>query len=153
MREAVSFKIGVSASYWNKVPRYLISICDAAGACIATTDELEATETTTYTTIEFDKEPGNYELRIELLNKSPKDTVVSMGNIVNDMLLNVDSIEYDGIELEHLVSTASIYRLKSPQVYNNQTITELAKCVNLGWNGYYSLPFTSPVHEWLLENL
>ena len=68
------------------------------------------------------------------------------------MLLNIDDITIDDISLGNLLWSAE-YLLDTPQTYNGQTITKLDSCVNLGWNGSYSLKFTSPFYLWLLENM
>ena len=68
------------------------------------------------------------------------------------MLLNIDGITIDDISLGQLLWNAE-YILDKPQQYNSKEITELANCVNLGWNGTYVFKFTSPFYIWLLEKL
>ena len=95
------------------------------------------------------------------LNKTVYDTKLDAnGNIVKDLLLNIDSIEIDEIDIGSLKWTASNYTPMYPESYTQHVLrtgqeieTELKNCVNLGWNGTWSLPFTSPVYIWLLENI
>ena len=81
-----------------------------------------------------------------------KRQVIENGEVIKDMLLNIDDITIDDISLGNLLWTAE-YKLDKPQQYNNQTIDHLDSCVNLGWNGTYILNFTSPFYIWLLEKL
>ena len=121
------------------------------------TEEREITAAsgvTEYVEFTADIPDGEYELRVYLCNKSDSDVVKAAdGSIAQDMLLNVDSIEVDDIDFGTLRHTASVVKPRVPQQYNGETITELKNCVNLGWNGAYTLPFTVPFHYWLLENL
>jgi hypothetical protein len=155
--EELNFHIGLSGTYWNKVPRYLISIQAADGSNAGgIPKELTITKEsghTEYVDFIVDLPDGDYELRIHLCNKEDSDVVQENGSIIKDMLLNIDSIEVDDIDLGTLRYELSNYKLKVPQEYNGETITELKNCVNLGWNGAYTLPFTVPFHYWLLENL
>jgi len=68
------------------------------------------------------------------------------------MLLNIDDITIDDISLGNLLWSAE-YILDEPQEYNGKIIDHLDHCVNLGWNGAYTLKFTSPFYVWLLEKL
>lgn len=156
--EELEFRIGLSGTYWNKVPRYLISIQAADGSNAGgIPTELKITKgsgTVEYAEFVADLPDGDYTLQIALVNKDDSDVVQGDNNtIAKDMLLNIESIEVDGIDLGMLRYTASTYYPDEPKQYNGETITELKKCVNLGWNGTYQLPFTVPFHYWLLENL
>ena len=113
----------------------------------------------TSTVYEFYKEieEGVHCLKIELLNKKnihvKKD---NLGNIIEDFLLNIHSIEIDEINLGSIVWTHSNYHPIYPDNYldveqkNKKTVTN---CVNLGWNGTWELEFSSPYYMWLLENI
>ena len=69
------------------------------------------------------------------------------------MLLNIESISIDDIDIGTLRHTESTFYPDSPKEYKGETITELKECVNVGWNGTYSLPLSIPFHYWLLEKL
>jgi hypothetical protein len=84
----------------------------------------------------------------------------SDGNIIQDLLLNIDTIEIDQIELGPLKWSLSEYYPEYPERYKSdvfrkgETLPEsVNNCVNLGWNGTWKLPFTSPFYIWLLENI
>ena len=156
--EEFTFRIGLSGTYWNRKPEFLVTIQRADGSVVAgmtepasITLESGAVE---YVAVSADLPDGDYELCIALCNKQNTDVVKAAdGSLAKDMLLNIESIEIDGIDLGTLCRSASIYKLKNAQQYNGETITELKNCVNLGWNGSYTLAFTAPIHYWLLENL
>ena len=67
--------------------------------------------------------------------------------ILQDMLLNIESLEIDDIELGTIKWTASKF------VGDDPARPVLEACVNLGWNGSYMLEFKTPYYLWLLENM
>jgi hypothetical protein len=95
---------------------------------------------------------GPHTLKIRLENKTNADTVIKDGEVVNDLILNIDDIIIDDISLGNLLWSAE-YILDKKQQYKGQEIDHLDGCVNLGWNGTYVLKFTSPFYIWLLEKL
>lgn len=156
--EKLHFKIGLSRSSTKKPPEFKISVNKTIfvnGRVTASANETEF--------FEFDAEvpEGVCALEIELLNKTTQDTVVgSDGKIVDDLLLNIDSIEIEDINLGNLLWTASEYTPIYPHSYKQKMADsgqELPKsvnnCINLGWNGTWALPFSSPFYIWLLEHL
>jgi hypothetical protein len=155
-KENLHFRIGLSGT-GEKLPEFKISIGDKE--YIHST--LVANNTVEY--FEFDAEvnEGAHSLDITFINKTISDTTVdSDGNIVKDFLLNIESIEIDDIDIGNLKWTASVYTPLYPESYKQHVLssgqeieTELKNCVNLGWNGTWSLPFTSPFYIWLLENI
>jgi hypothetical protein len=147
-KETVHFKLGIGATYWKKVPQYSILLNDNVikeNASIDTpSDEFEY--------VEFDAdlvEDETYVLKIRLENKDNSDTVENEDKtaILQDMLLNIHSLEIEEIDLGELIRTHTVF------VADDPARPELKNCVNLGWNGTWSLPFTSPFYIWLLENL
>jgi hypothetical protein len=157
-KETLHFKIGLSGSSAKKQPKFKISVNNTEFVYTQLTSDVNVTEY-----FEFDAEiaEGECALVIELVNKLMYDTVLDAnGNIVEDLLLNIDSIEIDEIDIGSLLWTASDYipnypekhKLKAAQA--GQELPESVKnCVNLGWNGTWTLPFASPFYIWLLENI
>jgi hypothetical protein len=94
-------------------------------------------------------EDQEHELRICLTNKTSQDTLENSDKtaILKDMLLNIESIAIDDIDIGHLIWTASEFLPQNP------SRPVLQQCVNLGWNGAYTLRFSSPFYLWLLERL
>ena len=140
--ETISFKIGLSGTFFNNVPAYSIlldGVKHASGKVSAETEIVEFTAD-----IEEDQD---HLLEIRLENKTSRDTVTEGDKIVKDTLLNIDSIVMDDIELGELKWSMSEFVGDDP----NRPI--LQRCVNLGWNGSYRLKFTSPFYIWLLESL
>jgi len=144
--ESLHFKIGLSGTYWDKHPVYSILIDD----CLQETREIEVPDGEVFF-VEFDANiaEGLHNLKIRLENKNNFDTVQNEDktSIINDMLLNIKSIEIDEIDLGQLIWTASSF------VSDDPDRPELKNCVNLGWNGTWTLPFNSPFYIWLLENI
>jgi hypothetical protein len=144
--EKLHFKIGVGGTYWKKVPVYSILVNDKL---------IQTTEITSSSgevdIVEFDAEliEGPCTLKIRLENKDWTDTIQNTDKteILQDMLLNIKTVEIDEIDLGNLVFT------KSEFVGDDADRPVLDKCVDLGWNGTWTLPFESPFYIWLLENI
>ena len=144
--ESLHFKIGLSGTYWDKVPKYTILVND-----------------TEYGEGYISEQPGNVQffefnadipegpvvLKIRLENKTNFDTVESEDktSLLKDMLLNICSVEIDKINLGSLMWTHSKF------VADDPNRPELKNCVNLGWNGTWELEFHSPFYIWVLENI
>ena len=150
--ETLHFKIGLSGTFHSKRPAYSVSISGknyVSGSVEAASDEMFY--------VEFDAEfveDQEYVLEIRLGNKESSDTIQDDdGNIVNDLLLNIKSIEIDDIDIGALIWSKSTFYPDKPQKFNGAVIQELTNCVNLGWNGTYTIKFTSPLYIWLLENI
>ena len=140
--ETLSFRIGLTGTYWNKKPQYTVLLNGAEygkGKCDESLSYVEFT-----IDLEEDKE---HTLEIRLENKINADTITEGNEIVKDMLLNIDSIEIDEIEIGEIKWSLSEF------VADDTKRETLKRCVNLGWNGSYRLKFTSPFYLWLLENM
>jgi hypothetical protein len=151
-KEQLHFKVGLSGTSSIKQPEFRIMLNDHEVLHTSLSNPNNETEF-----FEFDTEvaEGSNSLIIELLNKNSTDTVRDQtGNIVSDMLLNIDMIEIDDIDIGTLKWTLSDYRPVYPAEYvAGQKLEESVRnCVNLGWNGRWILPFQSPFYIWLLEN-
>ncbi len=157
-KENLHFKIGLSRSSTKKSPAFKIFVNDIN--FISATISKSANEVEYF---EFDAElqEGDCQLIVEFTNKTSFDTIQdSAGNIIDDLLLNIESVEIEEIDFEHLLWTASNYRPVYPETYQ-KFIQESGKelpdvvpnCVNLGWNGKWTLSFQSPFYLWLLENV
>ncbi len=144
--ETLKFSVELSGTYWGKLPQFSIWLDDH----VITQSEIHANPQI----VAFERTVSNgpHVLSIRLENKTHEDTFTRNGEIVKDMLLNINDIIIDDISLGNLLWTAE-YILDEPQEYQGKTITRLDHCVNLGWNGTYKLSFTSPFYIWLLEKL
>lgn len=156
-KESLHFKVGLSSSI-GKYPEFTISVNDKQ---FVDTKLAGKTNETEYFEFTAELNEGDSFLKVEFKNKTIYDTVLDAnGNIVDDLLLNIDSIEIDGIDLGSLLWTASNYKPNYPETYKRkmasleQELPDLVKnCVNLGWNGSWELPFTSPFYSWMLDNI
>lgn len=155
--ETLNVKIGLNTNSDIKYPEFEISVNNK----VLVRDTVKSTDPDVdYFEFKVDVQEGDAFLEIALLNKEPGDTVSdNSGNIIRDMLLNIKSIEIDDIALDRLLWTHSEYTPKYDSSYleyckqNNIEVPPVVKnCVNLGWNGTWKLPFSSPFFVWLLEN-
>lgn len=145
--EALGFKIGLSGTYWDKKPDYTILVDNVEcvkGTIKGNSDELELVE---FTCDLVDNQEHTLQIRLE--NKTMSDVVESEDktSILKDMLLNIESIEIDGIDMGQMKWSQSEF------VGDHPDRPRLDSCVNLGWNGTYSFKFSSPFYLWLLENM
>ena len=148
--ETLKFKIGLSGTYWKKRPAFDILVNDD----LLVRDQIsKPTDEVQY--VEFTKELVNdadFTLTIKLTNKDNSDVVKEPPEgepftIVQDLLLNIVSIEIDDINIGELMWSKSTFTAEDGQH------PVLLNCVNLGWNGSYSITFRSPFYFWLLENM
>jgi hypothetical protein len=156
--EKRSFKVYLSGSQHHKCPEFFIQL-NGVNYVSGTVPSYNGNSNLYEFTVDMSE--GENVLSIAFLNKSDHDTVLdAQGNIVNDLLLNIEKIEIDDIDLGTLIWSHSIYE----PVYSDSYLQNLAQkgetpqkqitnCVNLGWNGTWKLPFTSPFYIWLLENM
>lgn len=147
-KEQVHIKLGLSGTYWDKKPQYRVSVNDQVFADTAISAESGVVE---YVEFDVDYDTDLAALKIELLNKSPSDTLKSNDvsedyTIVADMLLNIVSLEIDEIDLGQIPFQHSEYH----PVGRDEVVK---KCLNLGWNGTWTLTWTNPFYIWLLETL
>ena len=145
--ENLRFQISLTGTFWDRHPQFSIWLDDHVIIQTEIANEAEQI-------VKFERRinEGTHELKIRLENKTDADTVIENGEVVKDMLLNIDDITIDDISLGNLLWSAE-YVLDHPQEYKGQTIDHLDGCVNLGWNGTYILKFSSPFYIWLLEKL
>jgi hypothetical protein len=145
--ENLQFKISLTGTYWDKKPQFSVWLDDH----VVIQSEI-ASKSEQIINFERRITEGPHQLKIRLENKTDTDTVIENDEVVKDMLLNINDITFDDISLGNLLWSAE-YILDKPQIYKGQTIDHLDGCVNLGWNGTYTLKFSSPFYIWLLEKL
>ena len=145
--EKLSFVVTLSSTYWDRRPQFSIWLDDHVVI------QSEIPDSASHP-ISFERmiNEGPHTLKIRLENKTTADTIIENGDVVKDMVLNIDDVIIDDISLGNLLWSAE-YILDKKQTYKGQEIDHLDGCVNLGWNGTYVLKFTSPFYIWLLEKL
>ena len=156
--EKLHIKLGISGTYWKKVPAYNILF---NGEIIKTGTITSASNEVEYVEFDVNSGPDDSVLGIELLNKEDSDvlkdsyTDSSVFNIIGDMILNIVSIEIDEIDLGHIIYDHGIYSVNTPVDYNGDgnPVKDIKKCINLGWNGTWRLTWTNPFYVWLLEKI
>ena len=144
--EQVHVKLGISGTYWDKRPQYRVEYNNTVVCSGEITSESDVVEY-----VEFDCEysTDDVALRVYLTNKTDSDTVENADKtaIVKDMLLNIVSCEIDEIDLGNLIYD------KTEFVPIDSSKPVLKICVNLGFNGAWTLRWTNPFYIWLLENI
>jgi hypothetical protein len=145
--EKLTFAVTLSGTYWDRKPQFSIWLDDHVVAQSEIASTAQQTVNFERTVLE-----GDHTLKIRLENKANADTNIRNGEVVKDMLLNIDDITIDDISLGNLLWSAE-YILDEKQMYQGKEIDHLDGCVNLGWNGTYFLKFSSPFYIWLLEKL
>jgi hypothetical protein len=146
--ETLTFKISLTGTYWSKKPNFSIFLNDEL-------IEQKDIENQSVHEIVFERgvaEDQEHELKIRLNNKQDEDTIIENTQIVKDMILNIDGIEIDDVDIGNLRWSAE-YKLDQAREYNGKQTDHIDNCVNLGFNGTYTLKFTSPFYIWLLEKL
>ena len=131
-------KLGIRGIFWGKRPRFRVRYNDIVqfeNEISAATDEIEY--------IEFDinqyTELGS--IAVEFFDKTVYDTVQNAEKtaIINDLLLDIASLEVDGESLNHLVYSKSEYRPIYPAGFGGDKIEVLTGVTTLGWNGVWNL--------------
>ena len=99
----------------------------------------------------FSDTEGSHELSFELFGKLPEHTKISeTGEILQDAMLSITSIELDEIDVFRLVENLSVYK---HDFNGTQPLTETKFYGSMGCNGKTTLNFTTPVYMWMLENM
>lgn len=144
MTEEITVDIELSSTYWND--RYPGARVYINHTLIFENLIVEPTKVSWQGTAQ-----DHNKITVEMYNKNPGDTVLdNEGNIVNDVMLNINGVAIDEIELDNLLWTHSVYY---PVADQSGAPESLKECVNLGWNGRWEFQFDSPIYLWLIENL
>lgn len=145
--ETLTFKIGLSGTYWDKKPAYSVLIDGVEQAAGIISSDNGTVEYKEFTANLVDNQ--QHTLSVRLNNKTNDDTIQNddKTEIVKDMLLNICSVEIDGLELGQMKWDSSVF------VADDSERPTMTECVNLGWNGTYSITFSCPFYLWLLENM
>jgi hypothetical protein len=100
---------------------------------------------------EFADADAQHELRFVLKNKTDADTVVDdAGDIVEDACLTITEPAFDDIDLGHMFVKQTTYQ---HDFNGTQALTSQEFYGVMGCNGVVSMPFTTPIYMWLLENM
>ena len=156
--EKLKFKIQLYATIWDRPPHVEVLIDDKSyfAGDISSTKESP-------TIIEFESELSegkNYNLVLKRSGKGRNQTVINeKGDILKDQLLHIKAIEIDEIDVGALVYEGE-YTPKYPEPWatqqresGNDLKDSFKNVTQMGFNGEWSLGFSSPFYMWLLENL
>jgi len=94
---------------------------------------------------------SEHHLDIELFGKLPQHTSINpAGEIVKDSIININNVEFDGIDITTIMSDLAEYH----HDFNGTQDPTVSKFYgSLGCNGHVKFKFTTPIYLWLLENM
>lgn len=99
----------------------------------------------------LDDSDGEHELRIVMKHKQAAHTQLNdQGVIVQDAVLTVSDLTFDGIDVMQVATELSEY---SHDFNGSQKLDTHGFYGDMGCNGTVSLKFTTPMYLWLLENM
>ena len=94
---------------------------------------------------------GEHEFKFVMKHKTTEHTVVDdNGNITKDAMLSIANIAFDDIKLGQVFVDQAVYH---HSFNGSQAPIEDKFFGDMGCNGHVSLPFTTPIYLWLLENM
>lgn len=100
---------------------------------------------------ELDDTDGEHVLAIELYGKLPEHTkITKTGEIVSDVLLEINNMTLDGIDLDQIFQSLAVYH---HDFNGTQSAVVDQFHGSMGCNGTVTLKFTTPIYLWLLENM
>lgn len=89
--------------------------------------------------------------KITLKNKTAEHTKIDpAGEIISDALIEIKNLEFDGINVDQLLQTHGEY-IHDVNGTGDMAVHKFYG--KLGCNGTVALKFTTPVYQWLLDNL
>lgn len=94
---------------------------------------------------------GEHELIFEMFGKTSEHTKINdAGDIVSDAMLSIINIEIDGLDMNYLAQTSTVYH----HDFNGTQEPRIDGFYgSLGCNGKAKFKFTTPIYLWLLENM
>ena len=99
----------------------------------------------------IDDADREHQLNIELFGKLPQHTSINpAGEIVKDSIININNVEFDGIDITTIVADLAEYH---HDFNGTQALTVSKFYGSLGCNGQVQFKFTTPIYLWLLENI
>ena len=162
--EKLKFKLELYSTMWDKPPYAEILIdhdVQFKGAITGTENKPDVIE------FEYEmKSEQQYNLIINRSGKGRNQTIINeKGDILKDQLLHIKSINIDEIDIGALVFDG-VYTPTYPEPWYSDEVAAGRKpketvgngedgsaCMFMGWEGRYELKFSTPLYEWLLENI
>lgn len=100
---------------------------------------------------DFSDDEGTHTLKFIMKNKTRLHTQCDAeGNIIKDSRLIISDVRFDDIDLGQMITNLSCYEHDFNGTGNK---TQDKFYGEMGCNGTITLPFTTPVYIWLLENM
>lgn len=146
MSEQIHFKLGLASTFWDKKPEWRVSINGEVKEFGVGTG---FDNSVLYVEFDHEFEDGDNTLEVSFLNKNDSDTVQNEDKsaIVKDLMLHIRSLEIDEVDVGEL--------LWSNSTFTGQDTSRpvLERCVDMGWNGTWTFPFSTPFYLWFLERM
>ena len=100
---------------------------------------------------ESDQGVMNHELSFVMFGKKEQHTTIdAQGNIVKDSCLTIKDVNFEEIDITHLLPTVAKYSHN----FNGTGADTVEKFYDtMGCNGAVTVPFTTPIYLWLLEQM
>jgi hypothetical protein len=115
---------------------------------IFNTEHLAGTVNVSHDIVEDNSE---HELQIILKHKQPQHTTIDAdGNITKDAVINIDSFEFEEINVNQVVQDLAVY---THDFNGSAAETQDQFFGSMGCNGTLSLKFSTPIYVWLLEHM
>ena len=145
MSEKIHFKLGLASTFWDKQPEWRVSINGEMKEFGVGTGP----DPGLYVEFDHEFEDGDNQLEVAFLNKSDGDTVQNEDKtaIVKDLVLHIRSLEIDEVPVGELLWSNSTF------TGTDSSRPVLQRCVDLGWNGTWTFPFSTPFYLWFLEKM
>lgn len=140
--EHVKFSLTLGSEYQTVAPHARVTIADKI-----VFDNQVTADSLIIDHAELENE-GDYQLTIELLDKTPEHTELdSNGNIVKDSVLKIKKITIEDIEIQNNLS------LDQSKFYYEHSEKRHQLYDSLGVNGKAVINFSTPFYVWLLETI
>lgn len=102
-------------------------------------------------TYDINDADGEHELIFVLKHKTDKHTQIdSQGNIIHDARLTINNLKFNDMELGQLLHELAVY---THDLNGTGAIVQDKFYSEMGCNGTVSIKFTTPIYQWLLDNL
>ena len=112
---------------------------------------IEHVKEPTLVSVEINDDEAEHEFKFVMKNKTQAHTTVdNNSNIITDAMLSIANIAFDEIKLGYIFVEQSVYH---HSFNGTQEPIEDKFYGDMGCNGHVSLPFTTPIYLWLLENM
>lgn len=154
-QETIIFDIWIGAEFWDKPASIEVSLDNEVK--FASTLFLPGVQKFSFSaTLDF---VSQHRLTIKRFGKTIDQTKVING-VLQDQIVWLEKLLIDGIDVQHLVHSSSLYFPEFPEPWASEQIKEgieleypVISGTHWGHNGVWQLDFTSPFYKFLLNSM